>query len=218
MENKRRTGRGKFENAEEFNVDSWEPKTKLGISVKKGEIANIDHILDSGKKILESEIVDALVQNLKLDIISLDTTQRVTDSGRRGTFRAIVLVGDMNGHVGIGVGKSTEAKKAIESGTKDAKRKIIKVIRGCGSWECQCGATHSIPEKVTGKQSSTSIEVKPAPKGLGLAANMTVKKVLAFAGIKDAWSKARGSTGNKYNMLIATMEALKSLNKMNKNN
>ena len=190
----------------------WQPRTKLGKMVKEGQITNIDEILDSGRKILEPEIVDYLIPELKHEVISLTTTQRTTDSGRRSTFRAIVLVGDQKGHVGVGVGKSSEARDAIEYATKDAKKNLIKVSMGCGSWECQCGLVHSIKEKVEGKRSSTFIELKPAPRGLGLAANETVKKVLEFAGVKDVWSKARGSTGNKYNMILATIEALNKLN------
>ena len=192
----------------------WVPKTKLGRMVKEGKITSIDEILDKGMKILEPEIVDYLIPEIKSEIISLTTTQRVTDSGRRSSFRAIVLVGDMNGHVGVGVGKSSEARSAIDYATRDAKMNIIRVQRGCGSWECQCGGDHSIPKKTEGKESSTYIELKPAPKGLGLAANDTVKKVLSFAGVKDVWSQARGSTGNKYNMVVATIKALNKLNTM----
>ena len=123
-----------------------------------------------------------------------------------------MLVGDLRGHVGVGVGKNVEARDAIEYATRDAKKNIIRVEMGCGSWECQCGMEHSLREKTSGKESSTYIELKPAPKGLGLVANNTVKKVLLFAGIKDVWSKARGSTGNKYNMIVATIKALKKLN------
>lgn len=191
----------------------WIPKTKTGKLVKEGKITNIDQILDARKKILEPEIVDSLISNLKSEVISLTTTQRVTDSGRRPSFRVIVLVGDMNGHVGVGVGKSKEARGAIEYATRDAKKNLIKIQRGCGSWECQCKREHSMLERSEGKESSTYIELKPAPRGLGLAANDTVKKVLNFAGIKDVWSTARGSTGNRYNMIVATIKALKNLNK-----
>ena len=201
-----------MERANKENLELWEPITKLGKEVKKGKITNIDEILDSGKKILEPEIIDYLIPELKSEVISLVTTQRTTDSGRRSTFRAIVLVGDMKGHVGVGVGKNTEARDAIEYATKDAKKNLIKVRMGCGSWECQCGLPHSITERAEGKKSSTYIEIKPAPRGLGLATNNTVKKVLVFAGVKDVWSKARGSTGNKYNMIVATISALKKLN------
>ena len=197
-----------------MNIEEWKPKTKLGKEVKEGKITNIDEILESGRKILESEIVDALLPEIKHEVISLKTTQRVTDSGRRTSFRAIVLVGDYNGHVGLGVGKSKEARDAIEYALKDAKKHIIKVKRGCGSWECQCGTEHSIPRRVEGRESSTSIVLKPAPRGLGLAANETVKKVLIFAGVKDIWSQARGSTANVYNMMVATIKALNSLNQI----
>ncbi len=95
---------------------SWEPKTKLGQEVKSGKIKNIDEILDSGRKILESEIVDKLL-NLQSDLISVGQskgkfgggkrrawrqTQRKTQEGNKPTFSAFAIVGDGNGHVGIG--------------------------------------------------------------------------------------------------------------------
>ena len=194
-------------------LEDWEPKTKLGMAVKNGEISSIDEILDKGKAILEPEIVDMLIPDLKVVNLELNRTQRVTDSGRRTTYRSVVLVGDGKGHVGVGSGKATEVRAAIEAATRNAKKNIMKIVRGCGSWECQCNLDHSIPFAVSGKESSSIVELKAAPRGLGLAANNTIKEVLKLAGIKDVWSRARGSTGNKYNVVLATLKALKKLNK-----
>ncbi|RME79086.1 MAG: 30S ribosomal protein S5 [Methanobacteriota archaeon] len=192
---------------------NWEPKTKLGLAVKNGEITSIDSILMQGKPIMEAEIVDVLLPDLKSETMELRMTQRVTDSGRKGSFRAVVIVGDGQHYVGVGVAKATEAAKALNKALERAKRAIIKVPSACGSWECQCGGHHSIPKAVSGKESSSFVEIKPAPRGVGLAANDTVKKVLQMAGISDAWAKARGSTNNVYNMLLATLKALNSLNR-----
>ncbi len=199
-------------------LEDWEPKTKLGKAVKAGEITDIDEILKAGKVILEPEIVDMLLPELKSVTIEIRPTQRVTDSGRRISYRAVVLVGDGNGHIGVGVGKSSEVRSAIEYATKNAKKNIIYVPRGCGSWECQCNMEHSIPFEVSGKESSSIVELKPAPRGIGLAANDTIKEVLSLVGIKDVWSRARGSTSNRYNIVLATIKALKKLNRRNDNN
>jgi len=125
-----------------------------------------------------------------------------------------VLVGDKNGHFGIGSGKSEEVKPAIESAVKDAKRNIVCVPLGCGSWECGCKTAHSIPIKVIGKQGSVEVTLKPAPRGLGIAANKIVKKVLTFAGVKDVWSFSRGHTETIFNNAMAVRAALQGLNTM----
>jgi small subunit ribosomal protein S5 len=189
----------------------WEPKTKLGRMVKEGKFASLDEVLATGKPILEPEIVDYFIPNLKSVTIEINATQRMTDSGRRTSYRAIVLVGDEKGHVGYGVGKANEVAAAIAKATQEAKKNIIKVNLGCGSWECRCGQPHSIPFSVEGKESASQVVLKPAPRGLGLVANETIKQVLSLAGVKDVWSQARGSTGNKYNIVLATFKALRKL-------
>ena len=130
------------------------------------------------------------------------------------TYRVVVLVGDLKGHVGIGTGKSEEVKPAIEAAVKTAKKQIISVKKGCGSWECECDRDHSIPFKTKGKVGSVSVELKPAPRGLGLVANAVIKRVLMFAGINDILSAARGSTTNLYNTASATIKALDNINHM----
>lgn len=196
-----------------YGTSNWEPKTEMGRKVKSGEITNIDDVLKTGRPILESQIIDMLIPDLKVETLRITTTQRVMDSGRRISFKSIVLVGDGNGHVGLGVGKAAETGPAIDYATRDAKKNLIYISRGCGSWECQCNGNHSIAFAVSGKQSSTFVSLKPAPKGLGLAVNDNMKIVARLVGIKDLWGQARGSTDNKYNSLVATIRALKKLNK-----
>jgi small subunit ribosomal protein S5 len=194
--------------------EEWVPKTDLGRKVMSKEIISVDQIFEMGKPILEHQIVDALVPNLKDDVIEVSMTQRMTDCGRKSQFRAIVIVGDSNGHVGIGAGKADETRPAIETGIKHAKRNLIKVPLGCGSWECGCGKRHTIPIKVIGHNGSVVITLKPAPKGVGIVSNEVVKKVLALAGVKDAWAFSRGKTSNVYNSAMAVYKALDSLNHM----
>ncbi len=182
--------------------------------MKNKEILTIEEIFDLGKPILEAEIVDFLLPTLEEETLEVSPTQRMTDCGRKMQFRAIVLVGDANGHFGIGAGKAEEVRPAIETAVKNAKRNIKFVQFGCGSWECGCKTPHSIPIMTKGKCGSVEVTLKPAPRGLGLAANKVVRKVLQKAGVKDIWSFARGYTSNVYNMAMATADALDRLNSM----
>ena len=90
---------------------------------------------------------------------------------------------------------------------------IIRIKRGCGSWECACGEPHSIPFKVEGKCASVEVKFIPAPKGLRLACSNELKKILKLAGIKDVWSKSKGQTKTRMNHIFACFEALKQLSK-----
>ena len=197
-----------------LNIEAWTPKTEIGKKVKNKEITTLEEIYNLGKPILEPEIIDALLPELEAETLTVSPTQRTTDSGRKMSFRVVVVLGDKKGHVGIGVGKNDEVKPAIDYAMLDARKHMISVKNGCGSWECRCGAPHSLPREVAGKYGSTKVVLKPAPKGLGLAANAVVKKVLTIAGVKDIWSFSEGSTANVYNMAMATINALDSLNKM----
>lgn len=192
----------------------WMPRTDLGRKVANGQITNIDEILLRGEKILEPEIVDKLLPEMRDELIKLGTTQRTTDSGRKMKFRAVVVAGDGHGHVGIGSGKSDEARPAIENAVKGAKRSVITVPFGCGSWECGCGTKHSIPVEVTGKCGSVTVTLRPAPRGVGIVGNSIVRKVLMKAGLSDVWSMAKGHTSTKYNTAIAVYNALKRLSNM----
>jgi len=196
------------------NEFEFVPKTKFGKLVKDKEITDLGELLLSGHPILEPEIVDILIPDLKSETLSINTTQRVTDSGRKIKFRAVLLVGNEDGYVGLGAGKSEEVKPAIGYALREAKKHMIVVRRGCGSWECRCSKPHSIPQRIEGKEGSTIVTLYPAPKGVGLAANDVIKKVLKMAGVRDVWSKTKGTTSNVYNTASATMKALNNLNKL----
>ncbi|MFA5246434.1 MAG: 30S ribosomal protein S5 [Candidatus Micrarchaeia archaeon] len=195
-----------------IDLSGWTPKTALGRKVKSGEITSIDQILDKGQKILEPEIVTMLLPDLKEEVLALRSTQRMTASGRKQKMEAFVALGNKRGYIALGIGKAVEARDAIAEAIADAKKRVIKVRLGCGSWECGCGTGHSVPREVTGKNSSTRITIRPAPRGVGLVAGEVAKKVLTLAGVSDAWTFAKGRTRNVLNMVLATIDALDSLN------
>jgi small subunit ribosomal protein S5 len=214
------------------DLENWIPKTKLGRMVKEGKIKSIDEILDRGWKIKEPEIVDFLLPNLETDLIligqskgkfgggkrrAFKQTQKKTGDGSKIKFTALAAVGNKDGYVGIGLGESAETVPAKTKAIRNAKLNIIKIKRGCGSWECACGEPHSIPFKVEGKMGSTKIVIKPAPKGLRLCIADECKKILRLAGVKDVWSTTFGQTGTRINLAFACFNALKQLTKMKTN-
>ena len=188
----------------------WIPKTRLGMLVKEGKITSIDEIFVNNLPIREPEIVDALLPDLKHEVVSVNFVQRQTDAGEVSRFQVTVVVGNENGYVGIGMGKAKQIRQAIEKAIKNAKLNIVPVRRGCGSWECLCGEPHSVPFKVFGKSGSVEILLLPAPKGVGLVAGDVAKVVLRLAGIKDVWTRSRGETRTAHNMAKAVYNALKS--------
>ena len=193
---------------------AWDPKTKIGKMVKGGEIKNIEEIFAAGKTIKEVEIVDTLLPNIEDRVLEICSVQRMTKNNRKQKFRVTVVVGDKNGHLGLGSGKDVEVRPAIDTGIRDAKKNMIAVKLGCGSWECGCGTPHSLPVTSVAKCGSAMIILKPAPKGVGIVASKTVKSVLELAGIKDVWTFSKGRTRDIYNMATATYKALEGLGEM----
>jgi small subunit ribosomal protein S5 len=193
---------------------NWNAKTELGREVAEGKVTSFDEVIKSGRKILEPQIIDALLPALDDMVVEITSTQRMTASGRKMLMRAVVVIGDKNGHVGYGIGKGVETKTAIASAIQNAKRNIVSVVFGCGSWECGCGKNHSLPRRVKGKSGDTEIVLMPAPRGTGLVAGEVSKKVLLLAGFKDVWSKSKGRTRNVLNLVRATINALDSLNQL----
>ncbi len=203
--------RRRFEREEvRFDPNAWEPKTDIGKRVKAKEITSIEQIFHEGRHIEETEIVDALIPDLKNEVIEIASVQRMTKNNRKMKYRVTAIVGDGKGHVGVGSGKEAEVKAAIDRAIKNAKANIIPVIFGCGSWQCLCGTPHSIPIVVKGKCGSVDVILKPAPRGLGVVASEPVRKMLELAGVKDLWSFSRGRTRAKYNTLLAVYRALRS--------
>lgn len=186
----------------------WAPQTRLGKLVKEGQVTTMNEALESGLPIRESKIVDALIPEIRDEVLDINMVQRMTDSGRRVKFRATVIVGNGDGFIGIGEGKDVQVGIAIRKAIDTAKMNIKGIKRGCGSWECSCGLGHTVPFTVKGKVGSVTVELKPAPRGLGLASGGTAKKVLEIAGIKDVWARATGETRTTLNYARATYDAL----------
>ena len=92
-----------------------------------------------------------------------------------------------------------------------AKLSIMKIRRGCGSWQCGCGTAHTIPFEVEGRCSSVKIKLMPAPKGKGLCVEKECQKILEMAGVQDVWSKTVGQTRKKTNLIVACIDALRKL-------
>ena len=196
--------------AYEYN-EEWIPKTSLGKLVTEGQITSMAEAIDSGLPIREAQIVDMLIPELEDEVLDINMVQRMTDSGRRVKFRATVIVGNGDGFVGLGQAKDVQVGPAIRKAIDNAKINIIRVKRGCGSWECGCGLPHTVPYEVSGKAGSVTVELKSAPRGLGLAAGDTARKVLEKAGVKDVWTRTEGTTRTTLNFAKATFNALMSI-------
>jgi len=213
----RREGTKTAAETREAELANWVPKTALGKSVLAGKITSLEEIFNSNQPILEPEIVDYLMP-MEEKMVEFRKTTRVVRAGRKFSFRVAVLVGNKNGFVGIGTAKDDDKWPAIKKATKKAKLNLVKVRRGCGSWECTCGTGHSVPFKVSGKNASVKVTFLPAPKGTGLVAGEAVKDVLLFAGVTDVWTKVKGATDTRLNFLKAAIDALKKTTKMKVSN
>jgi len=189
--------------------ETWIPRTKLGKMILEGKISSIEELFMEGLKIREPEIVNTLLPDLQEEVINIGLVQKQTDAGEKSQFRAIVVVGNRDGYVGLGSGKARQVRSAIEKAAVDARLNITPVRRGCGSWECGCGKSHSMPFQVQGKCGGVEIVLIPGPRGLGIVASEAAKIILGLAGVKDCWTKSYGSTRTVPSFAFAVFDALK---------
>ena len=187
----------------------WIPKTILGKKVAAGEITSIEEILSKGLRIQEAGIVKKLLPDLKTEVIDVGIIQKMTPNGQSTRFKALVAAGNENAWLGIGMGKSKQMRIAIEKANNAAYLNVRPVKLGCGSWECRCSEKHSVPFKVKGKGGSVTIEILPGPRGLGLVAGGKIRNLLKMAGLKDAWTTAKGSTPTMGSTSKALMECFR---------
>ena len=202
-----RGGRGKRESSE--SLEQWVPRTRLGKMIQEGRITSIEEVFMAGLQIREPQIVDSLIPDLQEEVININLVQKQTDAGEKSRFKAIVAVGNRDGYIGLGSGKASQVRNAIEKAAADARLKIVPVRRGCGSWECDCGKLHSIPFQVEGKTGGVRVVFVPGPRGLGLVASEVSKVILGLAGIKDCWTRSYGSTRTIPSFAYAVFDALK---------
>jgi len=196
--------------------DDWIPKTKLGRLVKHNDIESLEEIYAHAIPIKEAQIVEELIAKKKTDkgakvelsdeVMKIISVQKQTKAGQRTRFKALVAIGDHDGHVGLGIKVAKEVQIAIKGALITAKLSLIPVRRGY--WGNKIGNVHTVPGKVTGKCGSVRCKLVPAPRGTGIVGAPISKKLLQFAGIDDVYTSTTGHTRTPENFIKATFNAL----------
>ena len=144
--------------------------------------------------------IDASVLDLEDRVVEINRVTKVVKGGRNLRFNALVVVGDRNGHVGMGTGKAQEVPEAIRKAVEDAKRNLINVPL----------VDTTIPHEVIGVHGGGRVMLRPAVAGSGVSAGGPVRAVLELAGVEDISSKSLGSS-SAINMIRATLEGISQL-------
>ncbi len=150
---------------------------------------------------MKRTIIDASQLELTDKVVAIKRVTKVVKGGRNMRFAALVVVGDMNGHVGAGLGKAAEIPEAIRKGKEDAMKKLIEVPRD---------DNQSITHDNFGNFGGAKVLLKRAPQGTGIIAGGPARTVLELAGYTNIRTKSLGSN-NKQNVVLATIEGLKGL-------
>ena len=150
---------------------------------------------------MKRTIIDTSNLELEDNVVTIKRVTKVVKGGRNMRFTALVVVGDKNGHVVVGLGKAAEIPEAIRKGREDATKKLVEV---------PMDENGSVPHDFTGKFGSASVLIKKAPEGTGIIAGGPVRCVLELAGYKNIRTKSLGSN-NKQNVVLAAIEGLNNL-------
>ena len=150
---------------------------------------------------MKREIIDASKLELEDKVVDIKRVTKVVKGGRNSRFACLVVVGDKNGHVGVGVGKAVEIPEAIRKGKEDAAKHLVTV---------PVNENGSIPYDWNGEFGSATVLLKSAPEGTGIIAGGPARNVLELAGYKNIRTKSLGSN-NKKNVVLAAIEGLKNL-------
>ena len=150
---------------------------------------------------MRKTIIDVSNMELTEKVVTIKRVTKVVKGGRNMRFTALVVVGDMNGHVGAGLGKATEIPEAIRKGKEDAIKNLVSVATD---------ENMSITHDFIGKYGSANVLLKRAPEGTGIIAGGPARIVCELSGIKNIRTKSLGSN-NKQNVVLATIEGLSSL-------
>ena len=190
--------------------EEWVPLTNLGRLVKMGEIKKLEQIFYHSIPIKEFQIIDFLMKvnnkTLQEECMKIKSVQKQTKAGQRTRFKAVVAVGDRDGHVGVGSKLAKEVQVAMKGAVIAAKLNIIPVRRGY--WGGKIGKPHTIATKITGKCGSVRVRLVPAPRGTGIVGAYPTKKLLGFCGVEDIFSQSTGSTDTCENFVRAIYDAL----------
>ncbi len=145
--------------------------------------------------------IDASNLELKDKVVTINRVTKVVKGGRTFRFAALVVVGDENGHVGVGLGKATEIPEAIRKGKEDAKKNLIYIEKN---------ENDSLYHEIEGNFGTAHVLLKPAAEGTGIIAGGPVRIVMELAGIRNVRTKSLGSN-NKRNVVLAALEGLSNI-------
>lgn len=185
-------------------ADELAPLAAAAEDIESGSAADEQDVKSDVSKYFEDENrIDYKSLELKEEMVALNRTAKVVKGGRRFSFAALMVIGDNDGHVGVGFGKAKEVPEAIAKATQDGKKGLIRVA---------LKDKRTIPHTVIGEYGSARVLLKPASEGTGIIAGPAVRAVLSLAGVKDILTKSLGSD-NQINVVRATLAGLAALQK-----
>lgn len=209
---RRRRRRARRDDKDGEGKQDWVPVTKLGRLVKEGKIKQLEELFFHSIPIKEHQIVDHFLSkkpDWHDEVLRIMPVQKQSAAGQRTRFKAYVMVGDKDGHLGLGTKVAKEVATAIRGAIMVAKMNIVPIRRGY--WGNKVGKPHTVPTRVTGKAGSVRVRLIPAPRGAGIVAARVPKKILSLTGIDDCYTRCFGKTKTVGNFAHATFRAVEKL-------